>query len=199
MLNLSGFDIYFIIINIIGFIAFAINSFLYNHTQYDIDDTITIISVLGGSPGILLSILIFYRLISKEIMMSRVFVICVSIIQILLFVMFKAHFESISISIWNLFTKNKILLIYLCIINFITFAIFALDKVNALQDKWRYRIITLLGLCFIGGSVGGLLAMYIYRHKTKQSCFVIGVPLIIVTHIIICFFIYNLTLGNISI
>lgn len=54
------------------------------------------------------------------------------------------------------------------VINFIAFAAFAVDKIAAIEKRSRIRIITLLGLCFIGGSLGGLSAMYLFHHKTQK-------------------------------
>ena len=78
----------------------------------------------------------------------------------------------------------KYILIYLIIINLITFIVFALDKIYAIKKKWRYKEISLLGMCFVGGAIGGFLAMHLFRHKTKKKLFVIGVPLIIVIHLV---------------
>ena len=64
---------------------------------------------------------------------------------------------------------NIMLYWYLIIINFITFLVFALDKRKAKKGKWRIRVQTLLGLSFLGGAAGGLVAMYTFRHKTKQK------------------------------
>ena len=80
---------------------------------------------------------------------------------------------------------EKYILIYLIIINLITFIVLALDKICAIKKKWRYKEISLLGMCFVGGAIGGFLAMYLFRHKTKKKAFVIGVPLIIVIHLVI--------------
>ena len=80
---------------------------------------------------------------------------------------------------------EKYILIYLIIINLITFIVFALDKICAIKKKWRYKEVYLLGMCFVGGAIGGFLAMYLFRHKTKKKLFVIGVPLIIVIHLVI--------------
>lgn len=84
---------------------------------------------------------------------------------------------------------EKYILIYLIIINLITFIVFALDKICAIKKKWRYKVVTLLGLCFIGGSLGGFLAMHLFRHKTKKKIFVIGVPLMLIIQIMILLFI----------
>ena len=125
-------------------------------------------------------------------MMSRVFIICMFIIQLLCYWMLKTYSnQDFTIAFWQIFQKYKILLIYLGIINFITFTVFALDKIKAIKGEWRYRIVSLLGLCFIGGSIGGLLAMHIFKHKTKVPYFTIGIPLIILTHIVILIFVIN--------
>ncbi len=80
---------------------------------------------------------------------------------------------------------KKYILIYLIIINLITFIVFGLDKIYAIKKRWRYKEISLLGLCLVGGTIGGFLAMYLFRHKTKKKIFVIGVPLIIIIHLFI--------------
>ena len=47
------------------------------------------------------------------------------------------------------------------------------------------------GLAFIGGSVGALVAMYVFHHKTKQDYFSVGVPLIILMQVVVLFFLMN--------
>ena len=78
---------------------------------------------------------------------------------------------------------------YFLFINVITFVVYGLDKLFAIKHKRRIRIITLLGLAFIGGELGGLLAMKIFHHKTNKKCFTIGLPLMLVMHMIIYFYI----------
>ncbi len=80
----------------------------------------------------------------------------------------------------------KILIIYFIIINLVTFFVFGIDKRKAIKQKWRISEFTLIMLCVIGGSFGGLLGMKVFRHKTKHSKFYIGVPLIIIIQLIIC-------------
>lgn len=74
----------------------------------------------------------------------------------------------------------------------VTFAVFGLDKIAAIEKRSRIRIVTLLGLCFIGGSVGGLGAMYLFHHKTKKDYFTVGVPRIIVMQAVVIFYLMNL-------
>ena len=77
------------------------------------------------------------------------------------------------------------IIIYLVIINVITFVVYGIDKWKAKKAKWRIRESTLLGLAAIGGSIGALLAMKILRHKTLHPQFKYGIPLILVAHIAI--------------
>ena len=125
--------------------------------------------------------------------MSRVFIACIFVIQVVIFLALKGvHGESITFAFWEFFTKYKILLIYLGIINFATFAAFAVDKIAAIEKRSRIKIVTLLGLCFIGGSIGGLGAMYLFHHKTKKDYFAVGVPLIILMQVVLLFYLMNL-------
>lgn len=187
-------DAYLIIVNVIGFLLFAVNNWLYSHTaEKQVDTALTITALLGGSVGILLSILLFDRKVEKGNMMSRVFIVCIFVIQIVIFLVIKGYIaENITLAFWKFFDKHKIFLAYLGIINFITFAAFAIDKFAAIEHRSRIRIVTLLGLSFLGGSFGGLLAMYLLRHKTKKDYFTIGIPLIIVMQIIVLFYIMNI-------
>ena len=191
---MSVFWYYVIIVNIIGFILFAVNTWLYTYTaEGQIDKFLTIATLLGGSLGILISMLIFDRKAAKENMMSRVFIACVFVIQIVIVLVLNGvHGEKITFAFWEFFDKYKILLYYLGMINVVAMAVFAIDKIAAAERRSRIRIVTLLGLCFIGGSLGGLIAMYLFRHKTKQDYFVVGVPLIMIMQIVVIFFLMNL-------
>ena len=185
---------YLIAINIIGFLMYFINFLLYKYTKSaNIDVILTLLALAGGSLGIFAFIVIFDRKSVKENMMSRVFIICVLIIQIIAMLFIKGfHGEEINIAFWEFVGRNKILMIYLGIINVITFLAFAIDKLHAIKGKRRIRIITLLGLAFVGGSAGALLGMYTLRHKTKVYYFTVGVPLIMIMQAVVMFFVMNI-------
>jgi len=185
---------YLIAINIIGFLMYFINFLLYKYTKTaNIDVILTLLALAGGSLGIFIFIVLFDRKSVKENMMSRVFIICVLIIQIIAMLFIKGfHGEEINIAFWEFFGRNKILMIYLGIINVITFLAFAIDKLHAIKGKRRIRIITLLGLAFVGGSAGALLGMYTLRHKTKVDYFTVGVPLIMIMQAVVVFFVMNI-------
>ena len=185
---------YLIAINIIGFLMYFINFLLYKYTKSaNIDVILTLLALAGGSLGIFAFIVLFDRKSVKNNMMSRVFLICVLIIQIIAMLFIKGfHGEEINIAFWEFFGRNKILMIYLGIINVITFLAFAIDKLHAIKGKRRIRIITLLGLAFVGGSAGALLGMYTLRHKTKVDYFTVGVPLIMIMQAVVVFFVMNI-------
>ena len=191
---MNVFEKYLIAINIIGFLMYFINFLLYKYTKsVNIDVILTLLALAGGSLGIFIFIVLFDRKSVKENMMSRVFIICVLIIQIIAMLFIKGfHGEEINIAFWEFFGRNKILMIYLGIINVITFLAFAIDKLHAIKGKRRIRIITLLGLAFVGGSAGALLGMYTLRHKTKVDYFTVGVPLIMIMQAVVVFFVMNI-------
>ena len=83
----------------------------------------------------------------------------------------------------NILTIKNIL-IYLIIINFITFLAMYLDKQKAKKGKWRIKESTLFTLVFLGGGIGGIVGMYTFRHKNKKTRFVIGFPAILIIEII---------------
>ena len=70
----------------------------------------------------------------------------------------------------------QILLIYLIIINIITFAMYGVDKRKAIRHKWRVPESTLIMAAWIGGAVGAVLGMAVFHHKTLKWKFRVSVP-----------------------
>ena len=83
----------------------------------------------------------------------------------------------------------KYLYIWLIIINIITFAVFGIDKKKAIDGKFRISELTLFLLSILGGSLGGLAAMYTFHHKTKKWYFKFGIPLILIAQVLLIIFI----------
>ena len=85
-----------------------------------------------------------------------------------------------------------IVLIYLAVINGVTFFMYGVDKWKAKRSKWRIPEATLLGLAVLGGSVGAWLGMKVWHHKTLHKKFRYGVPAIIIVQIaLIGYFLYR--------
>ena len=81
----------------------------------------------------------------------------------------------------------RVLFYYLLGINLLTFLIYGIDKWKARRDKWRVPEATLLMLAALGGSVGALLGMSVFHHKTKHKKFLIGVPLILLAQLALAY------------
>lgn len=75
--------------------------------------------------------------------------------------------------------------IYLTIINLIGFSSMGIDKYKAIHHKWRIPENTLFIIAIIGGSIGSILGMQLFRHKTKHPRFVIGMPVILILQVLI--------------
>ena len=143
----------------------------------------------------MLSILVFDRKAEKGNMMSRVFIACIFVIQIVILLMVKGFVaKNITFAFWSFFDQHKVLIMYLVVINFITLAAFAIDKIAAIEGRSRIRIVTLLGLAFIGGSLGGLIAMYLFRHKIRKDYFTVGIPMIMLMQVFVIFYFMNMAL-----
>lgn len=76
-------------------------------------------------------------------------------------------------------TIRWILFVYLFLMNLIGFLSMLIDKRRARKKDWRIRERTLFLLAILGGSIGSLSGMYIFRHKTRHWYFVLGMPLIL--------------------
>jgi len=76
-----------------------------------------------------------------------------------------------------------ILLLYLLIINAAAFLLMLADKRKAKKNAWRIPEAPLMGIAAIGGSLGALLGMQLFRHKTKHPKFFVGIPVLLALHI----------------
>ena len=73
--------------------------------------------------------------------------------------------------------------IYLLIVNLWAFALMGIDKRRAKKDLWRIKEKTLFLPVLLGGGVGGILGMKVFRHKTKHWYFRFGFPAILILEI----------------
>ena len=80
----------------------------------------------------------------------------------------------------------QLLLIYLLIINALGCLLMLIDKIKAKKKRWRIPEATLFLVAAVGGSIGSLIGMYTFRHKTKHFQFIIGMPLILAVQVVAC-------------
>ena len=79
----------------------------------------------------------------------------------------------------------KYLLIYLLIINLFAFILFKVDKTRAREHRWRISEKALFLSAILGGSIGAILGMFVFHHKTKHWYFRYGLPLILILQVVI--------------
>ena len=85
----------------------------------------------------------------------------------------------------------KYFLLYLLLINAAAFLLMLIDKQKARKNRWRIPERTLIGSALLGGSVGALLGMYTFRHKTRHLKFTLGVPAILIAQITLAVFLIS--------
>ncbi len=76
------------------------------------------------------------------------------------------------------------LILYAVLINLAALIVFGVDKKRARRHEWRISERTLFLLALAGGSVGAILGMLVFRHKTRKWYFILGIPLILMIQII---------------
>ena len=80
---------------------------------------------------------------------------------------------------------TNIMFFFLIFINVLGFVLMGIDKQKARHKKWRIPEKTLFLAAILGGSIGSILGMQIFRHKTRHTAFVIGMPCILIIQIIL--------------
>ena len=85
----------------------------------------------------------------------------------------------------------KYFLWYLLLINAAAFILMLVDKRKARKNRWRIPERTPILSAALGGSIGALLGMYTFRHKTKHLKFTLGIPAILIAQISLAIWIFQ--------
>lgn len=91
----------------------------------------------------------------------------------------------------NLNVSTQLIIIYLIIINVVTFFYFGLDKTRSELSRRRISEKMLWFLTAIGGSIGALIAMKFFRHKTQKVSFQAGIAVILAIQILLFYFLFR--------
>ncbi len=83
----------------------------------------------------------------------------------------------------EVFNRMLRIIIYLIIINIVSFMLYGIDKHKAIEHKWRISEKTLILSAVFGGSIGAFIGMWVFHHKTKHPKFYIGVPAILIVQL----------------
>lgn len=77
----------------------------------------------------------------------------------------------------------RYIVLYFFIINLVGFLAMGIDKYKAQKDLWRIPEGTLITIALIGGSIGTIIGMKCFRHKTKKLKFSVGLPIILISEV----------------
>ena len=80
----------------------------------------------------------------------------------------------------------SLLLIFMAGMSFVLFAMMGIDKALAKRGAWRVPERTLFALALFGGALGGLIGMYLFRHKTRHTSFKAGLPILLGINVACC-------------
>lgn len=89
------------------------------------------------------------------------------------------------VSIWL-----KIGIVYLLLANLVGFVLMGVDKHKAKKKQWRIPEKTLFLPAILGGSIGALYGMHLFRHKTKHKSFKLGMPAILIVQMVLLIIVF---------
>lgn len=85
----------------------------------------------------------------------------------------------------DIFNVTTLLPAYCILINLVGFAMMGIDKYKAKKRAFRIPEATLFSIAMIGGSIGSIIGMYTFHHKTRHHKFTIGMPAILVIQLLL--------------
>ncbi len=77
------------------------------------------------------------------------------------------------------------ILLYVAIVNLVSLIVMGIDKRKARKRAFRIPESTLFVLAIIGGSLGSIIGMHLFRHKTRHWYFLYGMPVILALQVIL--------------
>ncbi len=86
---------------------------------------------------------------------------------------------------------NNYIILYIILINLIAFALMGIDKRRAVRHAWRIPEKTLFLSALLGGSLGALLGMHTFHHKTRHWYFAYGIPTILILQLGLAFYLIS--------
>ena len=78
-----------------------------------------------------------------------------------------------------------IIILYVVAVNVVSFLMMGIDKRKAVKRAFRIPESTLFVLAIIGGSIGSIIGMHLFRHKTRHWYFLYGMPVILALQVIL--------------
>ncbi len=85
----------------------------------------------------------------------------------------------------------NLIITYVIFVNLLGFALMGIDKRKAVKHLWRIPEAVLFIVAVIGGSIGCIFGMQIFRHKTRYWNFVYGMPAILILQVVLILLLLN--------
>lgn len=184
MLRILG--IYLIGANILSFFLMLYDHWLVKYFDKHVKPTwaIHILTMYGGALGTNLAYIALKQKANKDNMKDRLWAGGFLILQaIIVFVLYGPFSDDMFFIIKTQYHKHIFIVWYLILINIVTFVVYGLDKLLALAEQRRLPIRGLILFAFVGGTVGGICAMYLFHHKIKKKYFTYGLPILLACQI----------------
>lgn len=84
-----------------------------------------------------------------------------------------------------------IIISYIVMMNLVSFALMGIDKYKAKKKAWRIPEATLFLFAIFGGSIGSILGMFLFHHKTRHWYFLYGLPLILIVQLVCIYLLWQ--------
>lgn len=206
--TMDPFLVYLIAVNVVAFLLFTIDYLIMAGNDYDWDTglmdgrILSLFAVAGGAPGMLLALAVWARRVNKRnIAWWFTAIVCLVVWgMVCAWKWGLVSFDGFWDAVFHGFNRGVLhgLDVYLLVANVATFLAFGFDKLIAADDgidprrKGGLRLpeLWLMGLSLLGGSVGGMVAMRLFRHKTRKWYFVAGPPLFVVLQTVLFLYLH---------
>ncbi|MGY3724516.1 Uncharacterized membrane protein YsdA, DUF1294 family [Granulicatella balaenopterae] len=179
--------IYFVIMNSLAFAIFWGDINRDHRVGKGVEPQILLklVTIFGGALGSLVAQMVFDLACHKWPLVNRFYSLLWVVIQTVVLSTFVGPYRFF---LQAYFSQYRLWLIYLALLNSMTFLVYGMDKFKAVSRKWRIRESYLLVLAIAGGAIGALMGMDLFHHKVNKPKFYLGVPAILALQVLICYY-----------
>ncbi len=82
-------------------------------------------------------------------------------------------------------SRELLIISYFVVMNVIGFSSMGIDKRKARKHKWRIPEARLFLYAILGGCIGSIVGMQVFRHKTKHTKFIVGMPVVLILWLVV--------------
>lgn len=193
MPTLDLFQMYLVVMNVTSLLLHALHFVMLRTRGADVvgGGVRGFVTAAGGALGTMLATLIWDRRTEKDNAWQHVLALTSLVLWGVAYAFIYLCPLDTATFVSKLLVRRDRLYIYCAVMGLVTLIAFGLDKWRAIKGTRRTREATLLCLSILGGSVGGLLGMLLFRHKIRSKQFAIGLPLILLAQLAVFAYLVN--------